>query len=292
MLEGLLDAGLAVVGTWPMRTEMASRRRGLLSNALASSVVLVCRPRDEQSPVATRRDLVNALRSELPEAVRLLQQGNVAPVDLAQASIGPGMAIFSRFAKVVEASGERMAVRGALGLINQVLDEVLAEQEVDFDPATRFAIAWFESFGLDKGPYGEAQVVAQAKGTTPEALDRQGFVEARAGAVRLLPWSELPVGWDPVTDSTLTYWEVTHYLIRAHQEIAGGSESRAAELLMRVRGHGETSRELAYRLYATCERKGWSELARPYNALVVAWPEIVRLADARSRGPEQAILET
>ena len=285
MLEGLLRTGLGVVGTWPMRTEMASRRRGLLSNALASSIVLVCRPRRHDAPIATRREFVDALRAELPLALRLLQEGNIAPVDLAQAAIGPGMAVFSRYAKVVEASGEQMSVRTALSLINQVLDEVITEQESEFDAATRFAIAWFETRGLDRGPYGEAEVLAKAKGTTPETVAREGFLEAKGGKVRLLHWSELPEGWDPTTDRRLTYWEATHYLIRAHQDEETGSEQAAADLLRRMRGYGETARDLAYRLYVTCDRKGWAELALSYNALVVAWPEITRLADAQR--PEQ-----
>lgn len=287
MLEALLASGFSVTGTWPLRTEQQQRSVAAGTNALASSIILVCRPRPAEAAVATRREFVNSLKRELPDALRVLQHGNIAPVDLAQAAIGPGMATFSRYVKVVEASGERMPVRAALGLINQALDEVLGEQETDFDPATRFAIAWFGAYGLDKGPYGEAQVLATAKGTTPEALDRQGFLEARAGKVRLLGWWDLPEAWDPASDTTLTYWEATHHLIRAHQHSDGGSERAAADLLYRMSGYGEPARELAYRLYVTCERRSWAELARPYNTLVVAWPEIIRLADATGTGPEQ-----
>jgi putative DNA methylase len=288
MLEGLFSAGFTVTGTWPMRSEGGTRLIAMGTNALASSIVLVCRQRPEAAAVATRREFLQALRAELPGALRILQHGNIAPVDLAQAAIGPGIAVFSRYAKVVEASGEKMPVRTALGLINQVLDEVITEQESEFDPATRFAIAWFETRGLDRGRYGEAEVLAKAKGTTPETVAREGFLEAKGGKVRLLHWSDLPEGWDPTTDRRLTYWEATHYLIRAHQQEGTGSEQAATELLRRMRGYGEIARDLAYRLYVTCERKGWAELALPYNALVVAWPEITRLADAQA--PEQTTL--
>jgi len=288
MLEGLLAGGFSITGTWPVRSERSGRTISVGTNALASSIVLVCRPRPATAPVATRREFLLALKDELPGALRLLQRGNIAPVDLAQAAIGPGMAVFSRYAKVVEASGERMAVRAALGLINQMLDEVLTEQDADFDGATRFAIAWFESHGLGKGPYGEAQVLAQAKGTTPEAIQREGFLRAAGGKVQLLDWKELPAGWDPSTDKRLTYWEATHYLIRAHQDESVGSERAASELLRRMPGYGETARELAYRLHRTCEAKKWTDLAISYNALVVAWPEITRLADAQAQAPEQA----
>jgi putative DNA methylase len=286
MLEGLIAAGFSISGTWPMRTERPTGMK-VETNALASSIVLTCRPRNTSAGLATRREFVTALRTELPDALRLLQHGNIAPVDLAQAAIGPGMAVFSRYAKVVEATGEPMSVRNALGIINQALDEVLAEQEGDFDSATRFAVAWFESHGLEDGPYGDAQVLATAKGTTPEGISHEGFLEAKGGKVRLLQWKELSEGWDPTTDRRLTYWESTHYLIRAHQLDGSGSEAAAAALLRRMRGYGETSRELAYRLYRTCERNKWSEMAQSYNALVMAWPEITRLADVEDKAPVQ-----
>jgi putative DNA methylase len=289
MLSAMVESGLSIVGTWPISGTGSSRQRVQESNALASYVVLVCRPRPSDAAIATRKEFIASLKRELPEALRLLQHGNIAPVDLAQASIGPGMGVFSRFEKVVEASGERMSVDSALSLINQALDEVLTEQESDFDPATRFAVSWFETYGMRKGPYGEAQVLATAKGTSPEAIDRQGFLRAHAGQVFLVDWRGLSPGWDPASDSTLSYWEATHHLIRAHQG-DGGSEEMAAALLRRMPSLGETSRELAYRLFATCERKGWADLALPYNALVVAWPEIVRLAEAGAAAPEQITL--
>lgn len=287
MLTGLLDTGYAVTGTWPMRTEKTGRSVSIGTSALASSIVLVCRPRPAEAPVATRRELVNALRAELPEALRNLQHGNIAPVDLAQAAIGPGMAVFSRYAKVIEADGQPMTVRAALGLINQALDEILAEQEGDFDPDTRFAVTWFDQRGSEEGPFGEADVLARAKNTSVEGMERAGILVSRAGKVRLVRRNELDPAWDPATDRRLTMWEVAQHLIRRLDE---GGESSAAELLRRVGGLGEAARELAYRLYAICERKGWAQEAIGYNSLVVAWPEIARLA-AGSSEPTQESLE-
>ncbi|MDI6843861.1 MAG: DUF1156 domain-containing protein [Anaerosomatales bacterium] len=289
MLEGLVRAGFSVLGTWPVRTEMKTRQVASGTNALASSIVLVCRPRPESAPIATRSEFVSALRRELPQALRLLQHGSIAPVDLAQAAIGPGMAVFTRYAKVVEADGEPMRVRQALALINQVLDEVLAEQDAEYDPATRFALAWFEQRGFEEGPFGEAEVLAKAKAVAVDALSHDGFLEARAGKVRLLRREELPEGWDPATDKHLTVWEVTSWLVRRHEE---AGEQGAAELLSRVgAGMGETARELAYRLFSICEKKGWSKEALPFNALVVAWPEISRLAASGAGAGSQGRLD-
>jgi putative DNA methylase len=239
------------------------------------------------APIATRRELVAALRAELPQALRRLQHGNIAPVDLAQAAIGPGMAVFSRYAKVVEVDGQPMTVRSALALINQTLEELLAEQEGDFDADTRFAVTWFEEVGMGEGDYGRADVLARAKNTSVAGMERAGILVSRAGKVRLLRRDELAEGWDPAADARLTVWEVTQQLIRRLDE---QGEASAAELLRRVGGLGETARELAYRLYAICERKGWAQEALGYNALVVAWPEVARLASGGSE-PTQAALE-
>jgi putative DNA methylase len=284
MLTGLLDTGHMVVGTWPMRTELVTKI-AMASNMLASSILLVCRPRSVNAPIATRGDFVSALRAELPDALRKLQHGNIAPVDLAQAAIGPGMAVFSRYAKVVEADGAPMAVRAALGLINQALDEILAEQEGAFDPDTRFAVTWFEQRGSEQGPFGEADVLARAKNTSVEGMELAGILISRAGRVRLVRRDELDPAWDPATDRRLTVWEVAQHLIR---RLDAEGEGAAADLLHRVGGLGEAARELAYRLYAICERKGWAEESLGYNALVIAWPEIARLAEQQ---PRQQTLE-
>ena len=275
MLQGLLDTGVTITGTWPVRTEQGGGLREVGRAALASSIVLVCRKRSTAALLATRKDFISALKAELPDALRRLQHGNIAPVDLAQASIGPGMAIFSRYARVVEADGTPMTVRSALGLINQALDELLSEQESDFDANTRWALAWFDECGMEAGPFGKAETLSKAKNTAVNALVYAGFLEAKGNRVRLLDRSELPGAWDPATDTRLTIWEVTQHLIR---ELETGGEEKAAELLRQVGGLGETARELAYRLYVICERKKWTKEALAYNSLVVAWPEIARLA--------------
>ena len=283
MLRGLILSGLSVLGTWPIRTEMQTRMRGQESNALASSIALVCRPRPAAAPLATRREFLTELKKALPGALRNLQQGNIAPVDLAQAAIGPGMGIFSQYARVVEADGSAMTVRTALGLINQILDETLSEQESDFDPDTRWALAWFEDTGMSPGAFGKAETLSKAKNTSINGLVTAGFLESKAGKVRLLDRSELSEGWDPAAGGRLTVWEVAHHLSRALDD---GGERKAADVLRTVGGLGEAARDLAYRLYSICERKKWSKEALAYNSLVVAWPEIVRLTGAGG-GPTQ-----
>jgi putative DNA methylase len=275
MLEGLLKARFAITGTWPMRTEMKTRQVAMGTNALASSVVLVCRPRPADARLATRREFINALKVELPAAFKNLQRGNIAPVDLAQAAIGPGMAVFSRYLKVIEADGSPMRVRTALALINQTLDEVLAEQEGEFDPDTRWAVAWFDQYGMNEGPFGVAETLSKAKNTAVNGLEEAGILIARAGKVRLLRREELDGDWDPTTTHRLTVWEVTHQLIRTLDK---DGEAGAAALLRKVGALGETARDLAYRLYGVCERKKWSQEGLAYNSLVIAWPEIARLA--------------
>jgi putative DNA methylase len=275
MLEGLNSSGFQVTGTWPVRASQAWRMRAMGSNALASYIVLACRPRPTSAPLATRKEFITALRHELPTALRNLQKGSIAPVDLAQAAIGPGMAVFSRYAKVMETGGSAMSVRTALGLINQALDEVLAEQEGEFDPNTRWALAWFEQFGIEEGPFGQADVLARAKDTAVNGLVEAGVVKARAGKVQLLKRDELPDDWNPATDKRLTVWEVTQNLIRT---VETKGESAAAALLQQLGGMGEIARDLAYRLYVICERKKWADEALAYNGLVIAWSELSKLA--------------
>lgn len=280
MLEGLLEAGFSVLGTWPMRSELSNRPIASGTNALASSIVLVCRPRPGDASMGTRSEFLRRLRDTLPAALRALQHGSIAPVDLAQAAIGPGMAVFSAYSKVIESDGSRMSVRTALGIINTVLDEVLSEQEGEFDSASRWAIAWFEQAGYETGAYGVAEVLAKAKAISVETLAADGFVAAAAGKVRLLRRDELATDWDPATDKRLTVWEITQYLVKALEE---QGEAAAARRLRAVGPSlGETARDLAYRLYALCERKGWAKDAMPYNALVVAWPELVRFAASQT----------
>jgi putative DNA methylase len=275
MLEGIIGSGFSVGGTWPMRTEQSGGLREAGRNALASSIVLVCRPRPEKTPAASRRGFLTALKRDLPGALRHLQKGNIAPVDLAQAAIGPGMAVFSRYSKVLETDGSAMGVRTALGLINQSLDEVLAEQEGEFDVDTRWAVAWFDQHGFNDGPYGSAETLCTAKNTSVSGMIEAGIVAARAGKVRLLRKEELQADWDPATDRRFTIWEATHHLVRALEE---RGEQGAAELITRLGGErGERARDLSYRLYTICERRKWAKDALPYNGLVQAWPEASRL---------------
>ena len=284
-LDAVIRSGFAITGTWPMRTERTARSIGIGSNALASSIVLVCRQRPRDAPMATRREYLTALRSELPQALRLLQTGNVAPVDLAQAAIGPGMAVYTRYARVLDAAGEPLSVREALALINQILDEVLAEQEGDFDADSRWALAWFEQSGFDEGEYGIAETLSKAKNTSVAGLVEAGILASKGGTVRLLKPDQLPEDWDPTTDARLTAWEMVHHLVRA---LEAGGESAAAELAAQLGGKAEVARELCYRLYTSCERKKRAAEALSYNSLVRSWPEITRLVGTRS--PEQGAL--
>jgi putative DNA methylase len=288
-LDAVFRAGFGICGTWPMRTERAARSIGIDTNALASSILLVCRQRPADAPTATRREFVAALKAELPTALRHLQQGNIAPVDLAQAAIGPGMAVYTRYAKVLDAEGRPLSVREALALINQVLDETLAEQEGDFDADSRFAIAWFEQHGFAKGDFGTADVLARAKNTSVDGLRDAGILESKLGNVRLLKAAELPEDWDPALDARFAHWEAVHHLIRA---LEAGGESAAAALVARLGTRAETARELAYRLYTVSERHKRAAEALQYNALVQSWPEISRLArEGAGAAPPQTEME-
>jgi putative DNA methylase len=274
-LDAVIQAGLSLTGTWPIRTERDARMRGIGSNALASSIVLVCRPRTSTAPNATHREFLIALKAELPEALKNLQRGNIAPVDLAQAAIGPGMAVFTRYANVLDAAGKPLLVREALALINQVLDEALSEQEGDFDADSRWALTWFEQLGFDEGDYGTAETLSKAKNTSVAGMVEAGILASKGSKVRLLRPDELPADWDPKTDSRLTAWESVHQLVRV---LEAGGEPLAAELVVKLGGEAEVARELAYRLYTVCERKKRAQEALSYNALVQSWPEITRLA--------------
>jgi putative DNA methylase len=284
LLEALSGSGFQITGTWPVRASQAWRMRAMGANALASYIVLACRPRPSNSPLATRKEVIHALRKDLPTALRNLQFGNIAPVDLAQASIGPGMAIFTRYAKVIESDGSSMTVRTALGIINQVLDEVLTEQEGDFDPDTRWALAWFAQFGMAEEAFGVAETLSKAKNTAVNGLVKAGVVKSKSNKVRLVGRTELSDDWDPSTDKRLTAWETTQHLIRV---LETKGEAEAARLLNRLGGMGETARELAYRLFSICEHKKWADEARSYNGLVIAWPELSRLAHSARSGQSE-----
>jgi len=285
-LSGVLEAGFSVTATWPLRTE---RGGGLKvgKGMLASSIVLALRKRQLSAPMATRGELMAALHNEMPPAIRLLQEQNIAPVDMAQSAIGPGIAVFSRYAKVVEADGSSMSVRTALALINEVLSEVLSGEESEFDANTRFALTWFEQYGHNPGPFGDADLLARAKDTTVAGVEQSGIAVSREGRVRLVDRTELPEDWDPAADARLTVWETAQHLIRSLES----SETDAALLLRRVgAGFGERARQLAYLLFGISERRKWAEEASAYNMLVTAWPEINRLAaSAQMRTSEETL---
>lgn len=273
MLNGMIEAGLAVTATWPMRTERAGRMLGMGSNALASSIVLACRPRHTSAEATTRRGFLQALKDELPRALREMQQGSIAPVDLAQAAIGPGMAVFTRYRQVIEADGSPMTVRTALALINHALDEVLTEQEGDFDADTRFCVKWFSQFGWDEQPYGRAEELSRATNTSVEGLVRGGVFWARAGKARLLAPDELAGGWDPLTDERVSAWEVVVRVAKA-LDAHGGEEAAHLMALAGQRVDLDTAKELAYLLYRTCEKKGWTDTALLFNGLGTSWSDL------------------
>lgn len=281
-LDAVIRVGFSISGTWPMRTEYTGNLKTNRS-ALASSIILVCRPRAADAPTATRREFVTALRTELPLALAHLQRGNIAPVDLAQAAIGPGMAVYTRYAKVLDAEGKPLSVREALALINHTLDEALAEQEGDFDADSRWALTWFEQSGFVEGEYGVAEQLSKSKNTSVAGMVEAGILLSARGKVRLLRPNELPADWDPKTDPRLTAWEMVHHLIRS---LEAGGEATAGSLVAKLGSKAEIARELAYRLYTLCERKKRAPEALAYNALVQSWPEIMRLA--RDAGRPQA----
>jgi putative DNA methylase len=270
-LEAVNRSGLAVTGTWPMRTELSTRSVSRGTNSLASSIILVCKPKLSTSKSISRRDFIRELNATLPRALDAMTRESeglhspVAPVDLSQAIIGPGMAVFSQYAAVLEADGAPMSVKTALQLINRFL------AEDDFDADTQFCLHWFEHHGWDVGRFGDADTLARAKGTSVDGVKQGGVIQAAAGNVRLLRWAEYPNGWEPKSDQRIPIWEVLHQLIRVFN-IDG--ETGAAEVFTAVQSKAEAARQLAYRLYTLCERKNWAEDARAYNEIVTSWSGI------------------
>jgi putative DNA methylase len=284
-LTAVLKSGLAVTGTWPIRTERGNRTRGQDSNALASSIVIVCRPRLRAAGTISRRQFVRLLNEALPDALAKMTGADdgghspVAPVDLSQAIIGPGMAIFSRYDAVLEADGTPMTVKTALQLINRFL------AEDDFDGDTQFCLHWFEQHGWDTGKFGEADTLARAKGTSVDGVKAAGVIEAGGGNVRLLKWKEYPADWNASLDTRIPVWEALHQLIRAY---SSKGDAGAGRVLKACSGKAEAARQLAYRLYTLCERKGWAEDARAYNEVVTGWSGIEKAAG--TGGEDQKIL--
>jgi putative DNA methylase len=279
-LEAVLGAGLVLTGTWPMRTERGARSIGIGNNALASSIILICRPRPADAGTTSRRAFIRELNAALPEALDEMTRGAgddvspVAPVDLSQAIIGPGMAIFSKYSAVLEADGSPMTVKNALRLINRFL------AEDDFDSETQFCIQWFEQHGWANGGFGEADQLARAKGTAVNGVKQAGVILAGAGNVSLVRWIDYPTDWAPVTDTRLPVWEVLHHLIRLFKS---QGETGAGAALAALASKSDAARQLAYRLYTLCERNGWAEDARAYNEIITSWAAI---EDAATRAPK------
>lgn len=291
-LEAVIRAGFSIDGTWPMRTEMSNRMIGSGTNALASSVVLVCKKREIEAESISRRDFQHELRDQMPEALEAMIGGEtgttpIAPVDLAQAAIGPGMAIFSKYEAVLNQDGSRMSVHDALILINRSITEYLSPDSGSFDADTQFCSSWFDQYGWSTGPFGEANVLAQAKGTTVDGVNAAGVVESGGGKVRLLKWAEYETDWDPMTDNRTPVWEACHQMIRS---LNNQGESAAGELLAKMPSMGEPIRQLAYHLYTLCERKKWAEDARAYNELIGSWHAIVTASHEVGHTDSQAEL--
>ena len=278
-LQAVLEAGFSVVGTWPVRTEFSNRPVASGSNALANSVVLVCRKKEDTAATITRAEFIRALKRELPQAIVELQAANIAPADMPQSAIGPGMGVFSRYKAVLEADDSSMSVKTALKLINAELDEYLGGIQGEFDTDTRFAITWFEQFGMTKGAHGIADNLARARGISVNSVKHAGIVESTGGNVRLLKRDELDPDWEPATDTHLTVWECLQHLIRIHQ--ANGVAYPTALMLKKIGGRAEATKDLAYCLYdLSANKRQDAKEAVAYNALIADWTDLSREAAA------------
>ncbi len=278
-LQAVIETGYAVVGTWPMRTELANRMIASGTNALANSVVLVCRKRETNAEIISRAEFIQALKRELPTAIAALQKTNISPADMPQSAIGPGMRIFSRCQAVLEADDSQMSVKTALQLINRELDEYLGGIQGEFDSETRFAITWFEQNGLTSGDYGTANSIATARGISVDSVKHAGIIESAGGKVRFLTREEIDRNWKPESDRHLTVWECCQHLVRALEQ---EGEQAAARLLRKIgSGHASAAKDLAYCLYDICavKRRDAAEAAA-YNGLIAVWPELTRQAAA------------
>lgn len=291
-LEAVTQAGFAIDGTWPMRTERPTGVK-IAMNALASSIILICRKRETNAESISRRDFQRQLREEMPEALETMIGGEtgqtpIAPVDLAQASIGPGMAIYSKYEAVLNQDGSRMSVHDALVLINRTITEHLSPDSGSFDADTQFCSSWFEQYGWGAGQFGDADTLARAKGTSVDGVKEAGVAESGGGKVRLLKWTEYQADWDPTKDNRTPIWEACHQMIR---RLNNQGESAAGELLAKMPEKGEPIRQLAYHLYTLCERRKWAEDARAYNELITCWHSIVAASHEVGHSGEQQGME-
>lgn len=292
-LAAVIDSGLSIDGTWPMNTERGARTIGIDSNALASSIILVCHKRKDGVGSITRREFIKELKETMPEALETMIGGSegvspIAPVDLAQAAIGPGMSIYSKYDSVLNQDGTVMSVHDSLILINRAITEFLNPDSGNFDADTLFCDDWFSQFGWGQGQFGEADTLARAKGTTVDGVKDAGVIQSGQGKVQLYKWNEYPADWNPQTDSRMPIWEACHHMIR---ELNQNGESGAGSLLARMPDRGEQIRQLAYHLYTLCERKNWAEDARAYNELIGSWHAIVAASHEAGHREEQIGLE-
>ncbi len=284
-LQAVVDAGLSVDGTWPVRTESSGRMRGIGSNALASSVVLVCRQRPVAAPVVTRAEFIRALKREMPDAIDDIRKAGVGPVDMQQSVIGPGMGVFTRFAKVLESDDSPMIVKTALSLINRVWEEIENELDANFDPETQVALAWFASYGYDIKKSGELNVVANAKNVPEKALFEALVFKNLHGNTALTPRGELPLDWRPSTDRHLTVWRCVQQVARMLKAEQGGGEA-AARLVAEMGSRAADAQKLAYRLFEISTRRGLNDEALVYNELAQEWAKLEDIAaSAASSAP-------
>ena len=286
-LQAMLDAGMGIDGTWPMRTELANRMIGKGANALASSIVLVCRKREATAPVITRTDFIRALKREMPDAIDAIRRAGVGPVDMQQSVIGPGMGVFSRHAKVLEDDDSAMSVKTALAVINRVWEEIENELDQAFDPETQVALAWYATYGFDARASGELITLTTAKNTSDRALFASGVFKDMKGKAGLTPREDLPSGWSPASDKTLTTWECVQHTARVLNAADGGGEAAAA-LVAQMGPKAEEARALAYRLFEIATNKGWAAEALVYNELAQEWTKLEDRAatlDAAGRAP-------
>lgn len=278
MLQGVISAGYKIVGTWPLRSEKPGRSISIGTNALASSIVLVCRPRKDEAPVCTRRELSRELAKELPDAVKKLQQAGIAPVDMAQSSIGPGMAVFSKYSQVLEADGTPMTVRAAIALINESLDQILSEQSGKMGPSTRFCADWFAQFGYGVGQYGLAEQMSKAYMTVVSSIENLDVLYSHGGEVYLIRPENMPEpkSNDFMGDKGFTAWWAVMQMAKA---LDTGGEEAVAKIMASLNTEVvESAKALCYRLYDICDRKKWSADGRIFNELITCWDGVGRKA--------------
>lgn len=292
-IQAIISAGLTISSTWPVRTELANRMRGRGSNALASSIVLVCCKRAADAEMITRADFIRTLKREMPAAIDAIRRAGVGPVDMQQSVIGPGMGVFSRHAKVLEDDDSAMSVKTALALINRVWEEIENELDQAFDPATQVALAWFATYGFEPRASGDLITLTTAKNTSDRALFTSGVFEDMRGKTRLTPRDALPAGWSPKTDRTLTVWECVQHTARVLNAPDGGGEAAAA-LVAQMGSKAEEARALAYRLFEIATQKGWAAEALVYNELAQEWTKLEDRASSLAAagpapGPSQSV---